>query len=69
MIKDVSQTIKYEAKQQKGRFLGTLLGKLPASLFGSALAGQEVVRCGDGVIRAGEGVIRAGQDFLCCLIL
>ena len=34
LIKDVSKTIKNEAKEQKGRFLGMLLGTLGASLLG-----------------------------------
>ena len=33
-----------------------LLGRLTASLLGSALTGK-------GVIKAGEGVIRAGENF------
>ena len=35
LIKDVSKTIKYEAKKQKYRFLGMLLGTLGASLLGN----------------------------------
>ena len=34
LIKDFSKTIKNEAKEQKGRFLGMLLGTLVASLLG-----------------------------------
>ena len=56
LIKDVSQTIKNEAKEQKGGFLGILLGTLGASLLGNLLIGK-------GTIRAGEGTVRAGQDF------
>ena len=56
MIKGVSETIKNEAKEQKGGFLGMLLGTLGASLWGSMLASKRVI----GVIQAGEGVIRAG---------
>ena len=47
LIKAVSETIKYEAKEQKGGFFSILLG----SLLGYLLAGK-------GTIRAGEG-----QDF------
>ena len=35
LIKDVSKTIKIEAKKQKDRFLGMLLGTLGASLLGN----------------------------------
>ena len=56
LIKSVSKTIKGEAKEQKGKFLGMLLGILGASLFGYLLKSKDT-------IRAGEGTIRAGQDF------
>ena len=56
LIKDVSETIKYEAKEKKEGFLGILLGTLGTSLLGDHLAGK-------GTIRASEGAIRAGQDF------
>ena len=56
LIKGVSETIKNEAKKQKGGFLSMLLGTLGASLLGNLLAGK-------GAIRAGEGTYRAGQDF------
>ena len=49
MIKGVSETIKIEAKEQKGGFLCMLLGTLGSSLFGNLLAGK--------------GTFRAGQDF------
>ena len=39
-IKDVSETIKNEAKEEKGGFLDMLLGKLAASLLGNRLAGK-----------------------------
>ena len=56
LIKWVSETIKNEAKKQKGRFLGMLLGTLDASLLGNLLTGK-------GTIRAGKGTIRAGENF------
>ena len=49
LIKGVSETIKNEAKKQKGRFLSMLLGTLGASLLGNQLTGK--------------GAIRTGQDF------
>ena len=62
LIKGVSETIKNEAKEQKGGFLGMLLGTLGASLLGNLLTGK-------GIFRAGEGAIRADQDFWCYLTL
>ena len=56
LIKDVSKTIKNEAKEQKGGFLRMLLGTLGASLIENLLTGK-------GTIRTDEGVIRAGQHF------
>ena len=56
LIKGVSDTIKNEAKKQRGGFLGMLLDKLPASLLGNLLTSK-------GVMRACEGTIRAAQDF------
>ena len=56
LIKSVSEIIKNEAKEQKGGFLGMLLGTLGASLLGNLLTGK-------GIFRAGEGAIRADQDF------
>ena len=62
LIKGVSETIKNEAKEQKGGFLGMLLDTLGASLLGNLLTGK-------GIFRAGEGAIRADQDFWCYLTL
>ena len=56
LIKGVSETIKNEAKKQKGGFLRILLDLLGVSLLGNLLTSK-------GVIRAGERMIRAGQDF------
>ena len=40
LIKGVSETIKIEAKEQKGRFLTILLGTLGAILLGNLLTGN-----------------------------
>ena len=56
LIKEISETIKNEATEQKGGFLPMLLGTLAASMLGSALTRK-------GVIEAGEETIRAGENF------
>ena len=56
LVKEVSETIKSEVKEQKSGLLGMLLRTLAANLLGSRLAGKRA-------IRIGEEVIRAGQDF------
>ena len=57
LLKGTSETIQHEAKEQRGGFLGMLLGTLGASLLGDVLSKG---LSGKGVIRAGEGTIRAG---------
>ena len=57
LLKGVIETIQHEAKEQRGGFLGMLLGTLGASLLGDVLSKG---LSGKGVIRAGEGTIRAG---------
>ena len=46
-IKGVSKTIKNDAKEQKGGFLGMLLGKLGVSLLGNLLIGKGTIRLTD----------------------
>ena len=61
LLKKVTKTIKNETKEQKGGFLGMLLGNLGASLLGNLLAGKGIVRAGSGNkkrkrnVRAGTG--------------
>ena len=63
LIKRVNETIKNEAKEQKGGFLGMLLATLGASFLGNLLTGKDAIRAGKGTIRASKGTIIAGQDF------
>ena len=65
LIKGVSETIKNEAREQKGGFIGMLLDILGASLLENLLTGNGVIATsqGQGTIRAGEGTVRVGQDF------
>ena len=56
LIKGVSETIKNETNEQKGGFLGMLLGTINVSLLGYLLTGK-------GTIRAVKDTVRAGQHF------
>ena len=53
LIKGVSETIKSEDKEQKGRFLGLLSGTLGVILLGNLLTGKVVIRAGEGTVRGG----------------
>ena len=53
LLKGVSETIKNEAKEQKGGFLSMLLGILGGSLLGNMLAGKRVIRGREGNARVG----------------
>ena len=46
--KGATKTIKNETKEHKGGFLSMLLGTLGASLLGTLLAGNGIVRAGSG---------------------
>ena len=52
LLKGVSETIQYEAKEQRGGFPSMLLGTLGASLLGNVLSKG---LSGKGVIRVGYG--------------
>ena len=57
LLKGVTETVQNEIKEQKGGFLGMLLGTLGASLLGNLLTGKGVYRAekGKGIVRAGYG--------------
>ena len=61
LIKDASETIGNEAKEQKDRFLSMSLGTLSATLWGNLLTVRELMRAGEDKIRPGEGTIKAFQ--------
>ena len=71
-LKGVTETIKNKTKEQKGEFLGMLLGTLVASLGGNILAGKGIVRAGY-KNKKGKWMLGAGYgnkiDFWCRLIL
>ena len=61
-LKGVTKTIENETKEQRGGFLGMLLGTLGASLLGNLLTGgKSMMRAGDGIVRAGNGIVTAGE--------
>ena len=64
LIKGFSETVKNEAKEQKGVFLEMSLSTLRANLSGNILTGKETIRAGKGTFRAGKGTIREGEDIV-----
>ena len=62
LMKGVSEAIENELKEQKGRFLGMLLGSLGAILLGNMLVGKWINRAGDEIIKAGDGSLKT-QNF------
>ena len=63
LIKGISETVKNETQEQKGRFFGMLLGTLGASLLGNLLTGKGTVRTSECTVRAGKDTISEGQNF------
>ena len=65
LLKGVSKTIKNATKEQRGGFLGMLLGTLGASLLGNLLTGgKAIVRAGERSVVSrtkGDGIVRAGE--------
>ena len=55
LLEVVNETIKNEAKEQKGQFLSMLFGTLVASLLGNMLADKGVIREGEENARVGYG--------------
>ena len=54
LIKDASETVKNEAKEQKGGFLSMILGTLGATLLRNLLIGRVTIIAGEETIRSGE---------------
>ena len=62
LLKGVTKRIENETKEQRGGFLGMLLGTLGDSLLGNLLIdGKGIMRAGNGIARAGNGIVRAGE--------
>ena len=50
LIKSVRESMKNEAKEQKGEFLGMVLGTLDDSLLGNLLTGKGTLRTVEGTV-------------------
>ena len=48
LLEEVTETVQNEVKEQKGGFLGMLLGTLGVSLLGNVLTGRGIYRAGKG---------------------
>ena len=55
LINGVSETIKSEAKEQKGGFPGILLGTLGTSLLGNFITCKDIIRAVEGTITEVQG--------------
>ena len=61
-IKGVTETIKKEAKEQKGEFLSMSLGTLGASLLGNLLTGKGTFRVGKALLEL-AGIFNTASSF------
>ena len=55
LLKEISEIIQDEVKEQKRGFLSVLLGILGANLLGNMLAGKGISRAVEGIFTAGYG--------------
>ena len=51
LIKSVRESMKNEAKEQKGEFPGMVLGTLDDSLLGNLSTGKGTLRTGEGTVK------------------
>ena len=64
LLKGVTKTIENESKEQRGGFLGMLLGTLGASLLGNLLTGENgIMEAVEGIVRAGDGIVKRKPKF------
>ena len=61
LLKGISKIIKNETKQQKGGFLGMLLGTLGDSLLGNMFTEKGMLRAGYGN-KEGKGILKPGYE-------
>ena len=62
LVKGIRETIQNEVKEEKGVFLGMLLGALGASLLGNLLTGTGTIRSGKGIITAGKRSLKREEN-------
>ena len=64
LLKDVTEAVQNEVKEQKGGFLSMLLGTLGASLLGNLFTGKGINRAvkDRGINRASEGALATRQS-------
>ena len=56
LLNGVTKPIENETKEQRGGFLGMILGTLGATLLGNLLTGgKAMMRADDGIVRSGKG--------------
>ena len=65
LVKEVTETVQNEVKDQNGGFLSMLLGALGTKLLGNLLTGKRIYRAGEGkdVLRAGYENNNCKMDF------
>ena len=63
LIEGVSEIIKNEAKEQKGKFLSIFLDTADASLLANIFVNKRVIWAGERTITAGEGSNSVSQNF------
>ena len=63
LLKEITESVQNEVKEQKGGFLSMLLGTLGASLLGNLLTGKGAFHAGKGINGAGKGkgIHRSGE--------
>ena len=70
LLKEVTESVQNEVKEQKVGLLSMLFGTWGAILLGSLLTGKGINkkgkwinRAGERIVRAGEGIVRAGEVY------
>ena len=61
LLKGATETIKNETKEQKGGFLGTVVGTLVSILIGNLLSGKGIARTSSRN-KKGKEIVRSGYE-------
>ena len=59
LLKVVTKKLKNKTREQRGGFLGILIGTLGSIFLGNLLSGERIVRAGSGNKKR-KGILRAG---------